>query len=73
VSGPAFRPYQKKILTEGKLSKSVWGRPKKKTKTGSSWRHHVSWIPFLFVLVSSTKRGTFKQMAAVAMDKNGNP
>jgi hypothetical protein len=27
----------------------------------------------LFVLVGSTKRGTFKQMAAVAMDKNGNP
>ncbi len=76
MSGPALIPYQKKkkMLSESKLS-NVFGGGKNKKNKKLDPPGDIMYLgfPILSVLVAVPKRSTFKQMAAVAMDKEWKP
>jgi hypothetical protein len=75
VSGPALIRYQKKkkMLSESKLSNVFGGGGKKNKKLDPPGDIMYLGFPILSVLVAVPKGVPSKQMAAVAMDKNGNP
>ncbi len=75
MSGPALIPVSEEdTYREQKLSKSVWRRRQKKQKLDPP--EDIMYLGFqscVFLVAVPKGVGTFKQMAAVAMDKNGNP